>query len=280
MLLSSYIACWAISKSSKENDLSIHMENIAFFLQDPIDGQCIGAQGFSICDESAVWILTPRTGSKNYSLVSLFGASSKGLCLDLKKKWFDDLILVELGSCASKNAKNWNFQLMSSEGMVLTNGGRQLTRGLPFHNSIAATSTAAAVTVLHYQPTTIHDAGFFIKSSDGLCFDGDYFRPCTNLISLLWGVGVKYNYRGEAKRFIHNFNNHNICLESKGSRVYRGFYLASFQFLNSCRKLSKSICSRLESLARQTPIRSEQFIQSICLRFPSMCCEKTNYYRQ
>lgn len=218
-LLTTFFHLWHTSYGLKQKDLSLHSGNIAFFLQDPTDGQCVGPQGFSVCDESAVWILTPRMGSKNYSFVTLFASSSKGLCLDLKKRWFGDITSIGLGSCGSRSAKDWNFQLIGSEGIILTHGDVRLTRGIPFHNSIAATSWASE---LRYQPTTIHDAGFFIKSSDGLCFDGDYFRPCTNPASLLWGVGIKYNRRGEGKRFIHNFKDHNICLESKGSRVYRG----------------------------------------------------------
>jgi hypothetical protein len=210
------------SPFSTKAPVPVHTGNTAFFLQDPSDGQCLGSQGFSICDESAVWIITPRAGAKNYSFVSLFSSSRKGLCLEVKKKWFGQIQRsVGLGSCSSKSSKNWNFQFTSdSNGLRLLNGDLQLARGVPYRNSIAVRSHHP--TELHYQPTTIHEAGFYIKSSDGLCFDGNFFRSCSNPLSLLWGVGIRYGRGGEAKRFLHNFKDRTVCLEAKGSRVYRG----------------------------------------------------------
>jgi hypothetical protein len=204
-------------------DLSIHTGSTAFFLQDPTDGQCLGVNGFSICDESAVWIITPRTGTKNYSFVSLFSPSRRGLCLEVRKRWLDHLPSVGLGSCASKSSKNWNFQFTGTDSLKLLNGPLHLTRGLPYRNSISMASTGDPI-MLRYQPTTIHDAGFFIKSGDGLCFDGDGFCPCKSPSSLLWGVGVRFDRAGtgQAARFLHNFRERTACLESIGARVSRG----------------------------------------------------------
>jgi hypothetical protein len=225
-------------------DLSMHTGSTAFFLQDPADGQCLGMNGFTICDESAVWIITPRTGTKNYSFVSLFSSTNRGPCLDVKKGWLSRVPSVSPGSCSSKSSKNWNFQFTRSDRLKLINGPFHLTRGVPYHNSVSMTSTGDPIE-LRYQPTTIHDAGFFIKSADGLCFDGDHFRSCVNPSSLLWGVGVRFEGAGsgQATRFLHSFRDRSACLESRGTKVYRGQstatpMAATLTFTGSCQSQS------------------------------------------
>jgi hypothetical protein len=77
---------------------------------------------------------------------------------------------------------------------------------------------------LVYQPTTVHEEGFYLKAPDGQCFDGSQFRSCvgTGAQKLMWGIGMKY-VRGEAQRYFFNFlaSERNKCLIAKGSTVMK-----------------------------------------------------------
>jgi hypothetical protein len=42
-----------------------------FLLQDPVDQTCLGPHGFTVCDENALWIITPRKGVKTFSMVHM-----------------------------------------------------------------------------------------------------------------------------------------------------------------------------------------------------------------
>ena len=236
MLKSLLFSCFSFilliqgSKSSSSSDnSSLFFSKSSFFLQDDQDEQCLNSYGFSLCDETAVWILIQRSESHLYSLINLFSSNEKGICLGLQRRYFQKEI-IELGSCKIKSSQNWDFQFINSNMMVILNGNFQLQRGEPFHSSISLSSSPIISTstssidinkALKYLPTNVHEAGFFIKSSDGLCFDGNSFKLCYNPSSILWGIGIKF-INQEATRFIHLFHNHSVCIESKGLQVYRG----------------------------------------------------------
>jgi hypothetical protein len=57
---------------------------------------------------------------------------------------------------------------------------------------------------LVYHATAVHDSGFFLKSADSRCLDGNKFVSCTGTSAnqLLWGVGVKYVW-GKANSSTH-----------------------------------------------------------------------------
>jgi hypothetical protein len=50
----------AKTAQKKKQDLNDNRGNTPFYLQDPYDEMCLGPQGFTACNEQALWILTRR----------------------------------------------------------------------------------------------------------------------------------------------------------------------------------------------------------------------------
>jgi hypothetical protein len=71
----------------------------------------------------------------------------------------------------------------------------------------------------------MHQAGFFLKSADGRCFDGSTFKNCAaeETTKLLWGVGIKYVW-GKAQRYFFNFHytGRDNCIVASGKTVKKG----------------------------------------------------------
>lgn len=209
------------AKDIIKRDPNNNKGNTAFFLQDTVDGTCLGPKGFTICDETSIWILTKRPESKWYTLASLFNPNEQGLCLEVKSGWFGGKF-VGMGSCARKGSKLWEFDFVGSDNVKLHSGGYHLIRGSPYKNSMSMQQAKKSKYMpLKYQQTAVHESGFFFKAQDGSCFDGDKFGSCSKPSRVLWGIGIRYEW-GNAKRYIFNFRDHNACIESKGNKVYLG----------------------------------------------------------
>jgi hypothetical protein len=148
---------------------------------------CLGPNGFTVCDERALWVLTKRTGKKTYSLVSLLHPSYSGLCLDRKKHFFGLMTGDKLGitSCSKSGAKSWQFEFIDQTHVKLSNNGMCLVRGKKGFKNTASVQNCKAKEFLPliYHPTAVHENGFFLKGADGqvdFCFS--YFLhptfPC------------------------------------------------------------------------------------------------------
>ena len=214
----------SVFAKQQKRDPNDNKGNTAFFLQHTADSTCLGPNGFTVCDETSIWILTKRPDSKWYSLVSLFNSNEQGLCLEVKSGWLGGKY-VGMGSCARKGSKLWEFDFVGSDNVKLHSGGYHLARGHPFKNSLTMQpSKHGRYMPLKYQPTAIHESGFYLKAQDGSCFDGETFGPCSKPARVLWGLGVRYEW-GVAKRYLFNFREHQSCIESKHRKVFLGKYI-------------------------------------------------------
>jgi hypothetical protein len=213
-------------QAQKKKDPYDNPGNTPFFLQDPHDNTCLGPNGFTVCDERALWVLTRRADRKNtYSLVSLLQPSPYGMCLE-RKKWFFGLLSgddVGMGLCSKPGAKNWAFEFIDKTHVKLSSGGMCLVRGKKkYKNSISVQPCKKGEFLpLVYHSTTVHEAGFYLKAADGACFDGERFRSCDGSSKNLWGVGIKYIW-GKANRYFFTFSEKGqTCAVAKGSSVGR-----------------------------------------------------------
>lgn len=231
---STYAAKAAAADKRDPND---NKGNTPFFLQDPDDNQCLGPRGFTECDESALWMLTKRKGSKTYSLVSLLEPTEKlGGCLQRKKDiawWMAPIGFllgagdkVGMGSCATSMAKSWQFEFVDTKHVKLStkSGNKCLVRGgmsgvdkKHKYKSTVGTQSCAKGTYqpLVYHPTAVHEVGFHLKTADGSCFDGTRFRSCSSSTTKLFGIGVKY-VGGKAQRYFFDFGKRQECLVAGG----------------------------------------------------------------
>lgn len=210
-----------VGAKQTKRDPNDNKGNTGFFLQDTVDGTCLGPKGFTVCDETSIWILTKRPDSKWYTLASVFNVNEQGLCLEVKSGWFGGKH-VGMGSCSRKGSKLWEFDFIGSDNVKLHSGGHHLVRGKPYKNSISMLpSKKSRYLPLKYQPTAIHESGFYLKAQDGSCFDGEKFGSCSKPSRVLWGIGIRYEW-GNAKRYIFNFRDHGSCIENKRSKVFVG----------------------------------------------------------
>ena len=179
----------------KPVDVNDNKGNTPFFLQDPQDQTCLGPNGFTVCDERSLWVLTRRAGKKTYSLVSLLNPSPYGMCLERKYSFFGlfGSDRVGMGLCSQGGSKNWDFNFVDKTHVKISTKGQCLVRGKKkFMNSISVQNcNKGEFTPLVYHPTSVHEAGFYLKAADGACFDGEKFRSCEGRGAdhLLWGVG-------------------------------------------------------------------------------------------
>jgi len=212
--------------SKKPSDPNDNKGNTPFFLQDPYDQTCLGPNGFTVCDERSLWILTRRAGKKTYSLVSLLNPSPYGMCLERKFNFFGlfGSDRVGMGPCSQSGSKNWLFNFVDNTHVKLSTKDQCLVRGKKsYKNSMSVQKCKKGEFLpLVYHPTSVHEAGFYLKAADGMCFDGSKFRSCEGSGSnmLLWGVGIKYIW-GKANRYFFNFHpqDRGNCLVAHGSRI-------------------------------------------------------------
>lgn len=209
------------SKAVSKKDVNDNRGQTPFFLQDPYDQTCLGPDGFTVCDETTLWVLTARAGKKDtYSLVSLLSPNSYGKCLTKKSAgllgWLGFTTdRLSLGPCEKNDAKSWSFDFVDKTHVKLSLNGKCLVRGKKkYKNSVSLQScesknSKGQFLPMVYHPTAIHQAGFFLKAADGKCFDGSKFTTCegsTSYVSkLMWGVGIKYAW-GKAQRYFFNLN--------------------------------------------------------------------------
>eukprot|EP01041_Mallomonas_annulata_P006871 gene6871-13931_t len=213
-------------KTTKKSDPNDNKGNTPFFLQDPQDQMCLGPNGFTICNENALWILTKRAGKKTYSMVSLMNPNSNEMCLERKSTFFGmfGTDRVGMGQCNKRGAKSWNFEFIDAKHVKLSNQGQCLVRGKrKYRNSVTVQSCKKGASIpLLYHPTAVHEVGFYLKSADGGCFDGTRYKSCeTNANKLLWGIGIKYIW-GKANRYFFNFFDKTQCIVARGSKIEKG----------------------------------------------------------
>ncbi len=132
------------------------------------------------------------------------------------------------GSCARKGSKDWVFDFVDQNHVRLSTGNMCLVHGKKkYMNQVSLQPcNKGEFLSLRYAPTNAHENGFFLRASDGSCFDGSSFEPCTNKI--LWGVGIKYVW-GEARRYLFNFeiSRRDQCLVARGTQVEMGLCSSS-----------------------------------------------------
>jgi hypothetical protein len=229
LLLSQMQLCISVGEVVHKPDPDDNRGNTPFFLQDPFDQTCLSPDGFTICDEGALWILTKRAGKKTFSLVSLLHPQTQSNCLQRKSSLFGLLKSdkVEVGPCGKSNSKLWTFEFVDQTHVKLSNEGQCLVRGKrKFKNSISVQSCNKGEFVpLVYHPTAVHENGFLLKAADGTCFDGNKFRTCNSkdYAANMWGVGVRYLWSGESARYFYNtYGDRGTCLVSRGLQVEKG----------------------------------------------------------
>jgi hypothetical protein len=160
----------------KKTDPYDNKGNTPFFLQDARDSTCLGPNGFTICDERALWILTRRVDKKEtYSLVSFINPKDPkqdGICLEQKSNLFGLVKSdnVGMGSCSREGAKNWEFEFIDKTRVkISTKSGMCIVRGKKQQrNSVSLapcgkTDPSAEYLPLTYHPAEVHTAGLFVQ---------------------------------------------------------------------------------------------------------------------
>jgi hypothetical protein len=148
------------------------------------------------------------------------------MCLERKFSFFGlfGSDRVGMGPCSKGGSKNWLFNFVDNTHVKLSTKGQCLVRGKKsYKNSMSVQNcNKGEFLPLVYHPTSVHEAGFYLKAADGMCFDGSKFRSCEGSGSnmLLWGVGIKYIW-GKANRYFFNFHpqDRGNCLVARGSRI-------------------------------------------------------------
>eukprot|EP00638_Chattonella_subsalsa_P010040 CAMPEP_0117750712 /NCGR_PEP_ID=MMETSP0947-20121206/10538_1 /TAXON_ID=44440 /ORGANISM="Chattonella subsalsa, Strain CCMP2191" /LENGTH=329 /DNA_ID=CAMNT_0005568945 /DNA_START=62 /DNA_END=1051 /DNA_ORIENTATION=- len=186
--------------------------NVPFFIQDPLDGTCLGPNGFTACDTTSLWIFAGR--KEGHSLVSLLEPDESQMCLT--KMGGSKESDLRNSKCSSKGAKLWHIE-PDKHGYykVMEDGQKNCVQRTmkPHKNSVHVVQCKSGYTPFQIVETAIHDAGFFLESADGQCFDGTKFRMCdTNDYTLLWGIGVKFSSKGIAERSFFRFFDGSKCL--------------------------------------------------------------------
>jgi len=189
--------------------------NVPFFLQDPLDGECLGPNGFTACDTTSLWILAGR--KEGHSLVALLEPEEGKSCLGTGSG-----NSVKASKCSTKQAKHWKIDADRHGYYVISTDQAKmcLFRSKdPYKSSVKLQPCKSGYTPLQVVETAIHDVGFFLESADGMCFDGIRFRHCNAQDeSLLWGIGVRFGSKGDAMRSFFKYFDGSKCLSktSKG----------------------------------------------------------------
>ena len=164
---------------------------------------------------------------QTYSLVSLLNPSPYGMCLERKSTFFGlfKSNKVGMGSCSHGGSKNWKFEFTDRKHVKLSSEGQCLVRGKGGYRSSATVQNCkkGEFLPLVYHPTAVHENGFYLKTADNRCLDGERFTSCSgsNAKDLLWGVGIKYIW-GKANRYFFSIGDKSQCLVARGSRIAKG----------------------------------------------------------
>jgi len=151
---------------------------------------------------------------EGHSLVALLEPDTRQMCLTRTGSGKEAPLVYS--ACSAKGAKTWNVE-PDKHGYhkVMEDGMKNCVHRTmkPYKNSVHTTSCKTAYTPLQIVETAIHDAGFFLEAADGTCFDGARFRMCdTNDLTLLWGIGVQFDKKGNGMRSLFRFYEANKCL--------------------------------------------------------------------
>lgn len=240
ILLINYVAnTWAQNAGGEKSERNDGLT--AFFLQDPNDSMCLGPHGFTACDISALWLYASRGEGEGHSLVSLLEPDPGLGCLSRLKPTAYSNSPVGVHGCGKKEAKLWILEGPNQNGYYRLSdiasaskrqqcvtrykgGGKREILGPKgrLRNSVSlqpcekhplgSIAEETGYVQLDVVETAIHDAGFYIQTADGLCFDGVKFRKCEPVSDLLWGIGVHFNGKGEVERTLFKFHNRGRCL--------------------------------------------------------------------
>ena len=79
-------------------------------------------------------------------------------------------------------------------------------------------------TLLQIVESSIHDVGFWLRGSDGSCFDGTSFRSCDPSVGkIVWGWGLVGGNKGKVERFLYHWHDSTSCLgKGKGDGMTMG----------------------------------------------------------
>lgn len=162
---------------------------VVFHLQDPIDGLCLGPNGFAQCDNGALWTVGVASGRQ--SIVSFLHPSEEAKCLErVQTGKYDSK--VRLGSCKASNTLKWNIKPMVSGAMVTSDDGKQCVARMGGFATMQPCEFG--YTSLAVVESPLHDRGFFLTTKDGTCFDGVRFRMCDPRdVKLYWGAAVRFD---------------------------------------------------------------------------------------
>jgi len=214
LVISSYFSiCYGIGTATKSGkDAFQNKGNVPFFIQDPLDGTCLGPGGFTACDTTSLWVYSGR--KEGHSLVSLLEPKEDSMCLT--KVGSGKQCELKTYSCKSKGTKLWHvepdkhgyFKVMEDNQKNCIHRTMQ-----PYKNSVYVVPCKNGYTPMQIVETAIHDSGFFLESADGQCFDGVKFRICdASDKTLLWGIGIRFSSSGSAERSFFKFYDGNKCL--------------------------------------------------------------------
>jgi hypothetical protein len=107
----------------KKRDSSYSNKGKRFFwLIDPRDNSCLGAQGFGMCDGSTAWIIAERR--EGNVLVSLLENDKSDMCLE--RKWCHSPVSpVSIGPCKNCGSKHWYVRALLRKEGGRREGGRE-----------------------------------------------------------------------------------------------------------------------------------------------------------
>jgi hypothetical protein len=110
-----------------------------FWLRDPVDQMCLGPNGFTWCDASALWLFEPR--GSGFSLVSFLSPNPYEHCMVRRYSWlpWSSQSTVSGFKCSHKGAKSWDIKGINGHYEVSQNRGKMcLVRGQrKYKNSIS-----------------------------------------------------------------------------------------------------------------------------------------------
>lgn len=114
-MLSALVALSAFSALTAQKSVSKSTGPPAFFLQDPNDGQCLGAGKYKRCSIDTLWYVSGKPG--NYQVHHrVVDENDEESCLDRAQCHLDESD-TQLGSCNHCGAKKWNILGDAQTGM-------------------------------------------------------------------------------------------------------------------------------------------------------------------
>jgi len=223
---------------------------VPFHLQDR-DGSCLQLDGyFGACTTESLWLYAPSNNDGHafismmkpkgdYAATCLTRASPKG-----------KTSAITAGACKTAGAKNWQLVLDKQSGMYFLasndkqgcvvrtahstearkrqeaarkKGKRDVYDPRFLFNGASIQSCKEGGSLLQIVETNLHDVGFWLKASDGSCFDGKIFRSCdqTNA-AIVWGWGLRTAKSGDVVKFLYRWHDSKTCLVKDGTATNVG----------------------------------------------------------